>query len=47
MNESKRTTVSDRNPDEAPDLSRDGWPEKSVSEGVETALWLAERTERR
>ena len=28
MNENKRTTAPDWDPDEAPDLSRDGWPEK-------------------
>ena len=28
MNGNKHTTGSDWDPDEAPDLSRDGWPEK-------------------
>ena len=28
MNENEHSTVGDSNPDDAPDLARDGWPEK-------------------
>ena len=34
MNANQRTTVSDWDPDEAPDLSRDGWPEKFAKAAV-------------
>ena len=28
MNENERSEADDSDPDDAPDLSRDGWPEK-------------------
>ena len=28
MNENERSTARDSDPDDAPDLTRDGWPEK-------------------
>ena len=34
MNENKPTTVPDRDPDEAPHLSWDGWPEKFAKVAV-------------
>lgn len=38
MNENKPTTVPDRDPDEAPHLSWDGWPEKFAKVAVRRAV---------